>query len=226
MQESEEEESVLLTMSVPTVGNRFLLPAAGQSKPLCFDVPAPQKLRLLQDSASEFSMNGQFMTRRQGFIQIAFHYKTNHHLTINTRSIRYQDGQNHFEFLWDQEPTQHNTEGVSLILRRNEMDVTMGNIRVVILLHKENGEVFLWPAVRQQPKDVSLRGILEKSEASYEEVRGSQTPTLKIMDQEVKASLEDVTDYTLPSTPVIRCWLVPFQAVMQGDISDLTVTQL
>ncbi|XP_039529776.1 inter-alpha-trypsin inhibitor heavy chain H3-like isoform X2 [Pimephales promelas] len=227
LEEVAEEESVLPAMIVPRVGiNRFLLPAAGQSKPLCFDIPAPQKLRLLQDSASEFSMNGQFMTGRQGFVQIAFHYKTNHHLTINTSSIRYEDGQNHLEFLWDQEPTQHHTEGVSLILQRNEMDVTMGSIRVVILLHKEKGEVFLWPAVRQQPKDVSLRAILGKAEASYEEVQGSQTPTLKIMDQEVKASLEDVTDYTLPSTPVIRCWLVPFQAVMQGDISDFTVTQL
>ncbi|XP_039529771.1 inter-alpha-trypsin inhibitor heavy chain H3-like isoform X1 [Pimephales promelas] len=227
LEEDAEEESLLPTMLVPRVGiSRFLLQAAGQSKPLCFDIPAPQKLRLLQDSASEFSVNGQFMTGRQGFEQIAFHYKTNHHLTINTRSIRYEDGQNHLEFLWDQEPTQHHTEGLSLILRRNEMDVTMGSIRVVILLHKEKGEVFLWPAVRQQPKDFSLRGILGKAEASYEEVQGSQTPTLKIMDQEVKASLEDVTDYRLPSTPVIRCWLVPFQAVMQGDISDFTVTQL
>ncbi|CAM4731618.1 unnamed protein product [Leuciscus chuanchicus] len=218
---------VLPTMSVPRVhSNRFLLPSAGQSKPLCFDVPVPQKLTLLQDSASEFSMNGEFITGQIGFIQIAFHYKTNHHLTISTSSIRYQDGQSHVEFLWGQEPTQHNTEGVSLILRSNEMDVTMGNIRVVILLHKKNGEVFLWPAVRQQPKDVGLMGILGKAEASYEEVQGSQTPTLKIMDQDVKASLEEVTDYTLPSTPVIRCWLVPFQAVTQGDISDFTVTQL
>ncbi|KAK7127504.1 hypothetical protein R3I93_020175 [Phoxinus phoxinus] len=219
---------VLPTMSsIPRVrSNRFLLPSAGQSKPLCFDVPVPQKLRLLQDSASEFSMNGQFMTRRQGFSKIAFHYKTKHRLTINTSSISYQDGQSHVEFLWDQEPTQHNTEGVSIILRSNEMDVTMGHIRVVILLHKKNGGVFLWPAVRQQPKDVSLMGILGKPEASYEEVQGSQTPTLKIMDQEVKASMEDVTDYTLPSTPVIRCWLVPFQAVMQGEISDFTVTRL
>ncbi|XP_077060067.1 inter-alpha-trypsin inhibitor heavy chain H3-like [Siphateles boraxobius] len=223
----ESADAVLSTMSIPRVGrNRFLLPSAGQSKPICFEVPVPQKLRLLQDSASEFSINGQFMTRRQGFSKIAFHYKTNHHLTINTSSIRYQDGQSHVEFLWDQEPTQHNTEGVSLILRCNEMDVTMGNISVVILLHKKNGEVFLWPAVRQQPKDVSLMGILGNAEASYEEVQGSQTPTLKIMDQEVKASLEDVTDYTHPSTPVIRCWLVPFQAVMPGDISDFTVTQL
>ncbi|XP_077060063.1 inter-alpha-trypsin inhibitor heavy chain H3-like [Siphateles boraxobius] len=223
----ESADAVLPTMSIPRVGrNRFLLPSAGQSKPLCFEVPVPQKLRLLQDSASELSINGQFMTRRQGFSKIAFHYKTNHHLTINTSSIRYQDGQSHVEFLWDQEPTQHNTEGVSLILRCNEMNVTMGNISVVILLHKKNGEVFLWPAVRQQPKDVSLMGILGKAEASYEEVQGSQTPTLKIMDQDVKASLEDVTDYTHPSTPVIRCWLVPFQAVMPGDISDFTVTQL
>ena len=53
---------------------------------------------------------------------------------------------------------------VFLILRSNdEMDITMGNIRVVILLHKKNGEVFLWPAVRQQPKDVGLMGILGKS---------------------------------------------------------------
>ncbi|XP_067243933.1 inter-alpha-trypsin inhibitor heavy chain H3-like isoform X2 [Chanodichthys erythropterus] len=222
-----ESETVLFTMSVPTVrSNRFLLSAAGQSKPLCFDVLLPHKLKLLQDSASEFSMNGESMNRRKGFSQIVFHYKTNHRLTINTRSIRYHDGQNDVEFLWGQEPTQHSKEGVSLILWSNEMDVTMGHIRVVILLHKKNGDMFLWPAVRQQPKDVSLMGILGKAEASYEEIQGSQTPTLKIMDQEVKASWEDVTDYTLPSTPVIRCLLVPFQAVMQGDISDFTVTQL
>ncbi|XP_067288173.1 inter-alpha-trypsin inhibitor heavy chain H3-like isoform X10 [Pseudorasbora parva] len=222
-----KSDTVPPTMPVPTVSsNRFLLPAAGQSKPLCFDVPVPQKLKLLQDSASEFSMNGESTTRRKGFKKIVFHFKTNLHLTINTRSIRYRDVQNNVEFLWDQAPTQHNTEGVSLILRSNEVDITLGNIRVVILLHKKNGEAFLWPAVRQQPKDVSLMGILGKAEASYEEVQGSQTPTLKIMDQEVKASLEDVTDYTLPSTPVIRCWLVPFQTLMQKDISDFTVTQL
>ncbi|XP_067243912.1 inter-alpha-trypsin inhibitor heavy chain H3-like isoform X2 [Chanodichthys erythropterus] len=221
------QKPVLSTMSVPIVrSNRFLLSAAGQSKPLCFDVPLPHKLKLLQDSASEFSMNGKSKNRLNGFGQIAFHYKTNHRLTINTRSIIYHDGQNDVEFLWGQEPTQHSTEGVSLILRSNEMDVTMGNIRVVVLLHKKNGDVFLWPAIRQKPKDVSLMGILGKAEASYEEIQGSQTPTLKIMDQEVKASWEDVTDYTLPSTPVIRCWLVPLQAVMQGDISDFTVTQL
>uniref|UniRef100_A0A671L747 Zgc:112265 n=1 Tax=Sinocyclocheilus anshuiensis TaxID=1608454 RepID=A0A671L747_9TELE len=196
------------------------------SKPLCFDVPVPYKLRLLQDSASEFSMNGESMTGQNGCRKIAFHYKTNHHLTISTKSIRYHDGQNHVEFLWDQEPTQHNTEDVSLILRSNEIDITMGNICVIILLHKENGDVFLWPAVQQQPKDVKLTGILGKTDASYEEIQGSQTPTLKINDQEVSASWVDATDYRLSSKPVIKCWLVSFYAVMQRDISDFTVTEL
>ncbi|XP_016122959.1 inter-alpha-trypsin inhibitor heavy chain H3-like [Sinocyclocheilus grahami] len=218
---------VPVTMQAPTVrSNRFLLPVVGQSKPLCFDVPVPHKLRLLQDSASEFSMNGESMTGQNGFHQITFHYKTNHHLTINTTSVRYHDGQNQVEFLWGQELTQHNTEGVSLILRSNEIEVTMGNIHVVILLHKEKREIFLWPAVQQQPKDVSLTGILGKTDASYEEIQGSQTPTLKINDQEVSTSWEDVTDYRLSSKPVIKCWLVSFYAAMQKDISDFTVTKL
>uniref|UniRef100_A0A672QQA7 Inter-alpha-trypsin inhibitor heavy chain H3-like n=1 Tax=Sinocyclocheilus grahami TaxID=75366 RepID=A0A672QQA7_SINGR len=210
----------------PAHSSRFLLPVVGQSKPLCFDVPVPHKLRLLQDSASEFSMNGESMTGQNGCHKIAFHYKTNHHLTISTTSIRYHDGQNHVEFLWGQEPTQHNTEDMSLILRTNEIDVTMGNIRVIILLHKENGDMFLWPAVQQQPKDVKLTGILGKTDASYEEIQGSQTPALKINDQEVSASWVDATDYRLSSKPVIKCWLVSFYAAMQRDISDFTVTEL
>ncbi|XP_016350041.1 inter-alpha-trypsin inhibitor heavy chain H3-like [Sinocyclocheilus anshuiensis] len=218
---------VPVTMSAPTVrSNRFLLPVVGQSKLLCFDVPVPHKLRLLQDSASEFYMNGESVTGQNGFHQITFHYKTNHHLTINTTSVRYHEGQNQVEFLWGQELTQHNTEGVSLILRSNEIDITMGNIHVVILLHKEKREIFLWPAVQQQPKDVSLTGILGKTDASYEEIQGSQTPTLKINDQEVSTSWEDVTDYRLSSKPVIKCWLVSFYAAMQRDISDFTVTKL
>ncbi|XP_059394303.1 uncharacterized protein LOC132126808 [Carassius carassius] len=219
--------TVLSTVSAPTVhSNRILLPVVGQSKPLCFDVPLPHKLRLLQDSASEFSMNGESLTGQTGFNQIALHYKTNHHLTIKTTSIRYHDGQNQVEFLWGQELTQNNTEGVSLILRSNEIDVTMGNIHIVILLHKEKRDMFLWPAVQQESKDVSSTGVLGKTDASYEEIQGSQTPTLKIKDQEVSASWVDITDYRHSSKPVIQCWLVSFYAVMQRDISDFSVTKL
>ncbi|XP_073732393.1 inter-alpha-trypsin inhibitor heavy chain H3 isoform X1 [Misgurnus anguillicaudatus] len=203
--------------------NRFLLPADGQPKPLCFDVPIPHKLKLLQDSALGFSMNGKSWGSKTGFQQITIHYKTNHHLTINTNSINYNDGQNNVQYLWGQEPSQHDHEGIILILRDNEMDVTIGSIRVVIVLHKKRKDVFLWPAVWQQPKNVTLSGILGKDKISYEEIQES---TLKIMDNDVKASWVEMTDYRIASAPVVRCWLVPFQAVMNGEISDFTVTHM
>uniref|UniRef100_A0A8C1KIS5 Zgc:112265 n=1 Tax=Cyprinus carpio TaxID=7962 RepID=A0A8C1KIS5_CYPCA len=206
--------------------NRFLLAVVGQSKLLCFDIPVPHKLRLLQDSASEFSMNGESLSEQNGFHQIAFHYKTNHHLIINTKSISYRNGQDNVEFLWGQEPTQYNTDSVSLVVLENEMNVTMGNIGVVILSHKKDGVKFLWPAIWQYSKDANLTGVLGKADISYEETEGSQTPTLKIKDKEVKTSLETVSDYRLHSTPVRECWLVPFQAMMEAEISDFTVTQL
>ncbi|XP_077060068.1 inter-alpha-trypsin inhibitor heavy chain H3-like [Siphateles boraxobius] len=223
------QTEIALTTEVPEVqvrSNRFLLPSAGQSKPLYFDVPVPHKLKLLQDSASEFFMNGESLSGQNGFHQIAFHYKTNHHLIISTKNISYRNGQDDVQFLWGQTPTQNDTEGVSLVVLDNEMNVTMGNIGVVILLQKKDEVMFLWPAIWEYPKDVNLTGILGKPKISYEEVEGSQTPTLKITDKEVKTSLETVSDYRLPSTPVRECWLVPFQAVMEDEISDFTVTQL
>ncbi|KAK7119155.1 hypothetical protein R3I94_021113 [Phoxinus phoxinus] len=114
---------------------------------------------------------------------------------------------------------------VSLIRRGIEMDVTMGNIGVVILLHKKD-EVFLWPAVWQQSKDVGLTGILGEADIKYEEIPGSQTPTLKIKDKEVKTSWVMVRDYRLPSAPVVGCWLIPFPVVAQRELSDFTVSQL
>ncbi|CAM4731616.1 unnamed protein product [Leuciscus chuanchicus] len=98
-------------LEVQVRSNRFLLPSAGQSKPLCFDVPVPHKLKLLHDSASEFFMNGESLSEQNGFHQIAFHYKTNHHLTISTKYISYRNGQDDVQFLWGQTPTQHDTEG-------------------------------------------------------------------------------------------------------------------
>lgn len=99
-------------------------------------------------------------------------------------------------------------------------------ICVAILLHKKDGDIFLWPAIWQQPKDVVLMGILGEADISYDEIPGSQTPTLKIKDKEVKTSWVMVKDYRLASAPVVGCWLVPFQALTQRELSDFTITQL
>ncbi|XP_067244926.1 inter-alpha-trypsin inhibitor heavy chain H3-like [Chanodichthys erythropterus] len=195
-----------------------ILKSSGNAKPLCYDVPLAQKVRLLQNDVSEFSMNGQ-LDSENGFSQIAVRYKT-HHLLLSTSEISYFDGQDTVKFSWDQVPWDQDHHDVSLILRSNEMDVTMGNIRVVIL-HKKD-ENFLWPAVWQHPKDST--GILGEVDISYEEIPGSQT--LKLKDKEVKTSWVMVTDYRFSFAPVIGCWLVPFQVVAQRELSDFTVTQL
>ncbi|XP_067243926.1 inter-alpha-trypsin inhibitor heavy chain H3-like isoform X2 [Chanodichthys erythropterus] len=210
-----------VTTSPPLKSIR-ILKSSGNAKPLCYDVPLAQKVRLLQNDVSEFSMNGQ-LDSENGFSQIAIHYKMHHHLLLSTSEISYFDGQDTVKFSWDQGLTHHETEHVSLILRSNEMDVTMGNIRVVILLHKKD-ENFLWPAVWQQPEDST--GILGEDDISYEEIPGSQTPTLKLKNKKVKTSWVMVTDYRFSFAPVIGCWLVLFQVVAQRELSDFTVTQL
>uniref|UniRef100_A0A672QPU5 Inter-alpha-trypsin inhibitor heavy chain H3-like n=1 Tax=Sinocyclocheilus grahami TaxID=75366 RepID=A0A672QPU5_SINGR len=182
-----------------------ILKSSGNAHPLCYDVPLAQKVRLQQNVPSDFSMNGQLESfGGKGFSQIAIHYKTNHHLLLSATEIIYNDGQKTVKFSWEQDLTHHERENVSLILRSNEMDVTMGNIRVVILLHKKDGDIFLWPAIWQQPKDASLMGIL------------GERVTNQVM----------VKDYRLASGPVVGCWLVPFQAVAQRELADFTVTQL
>ncbi|XP_048029076.1 inter-alpha-trypsin inhibitor heavy chain H3-like [Megalobrama amblycephala] len=213
-----------VTTSPPLKSIR-ILKSSGNAKLLCYDVPlVAQKVRLLQNDISEIFMNGQ-LDSENGFSQIAVRYKTHHHLLLSTSEISYFDGQDTVKFSWDQDLTHHETEHVSLILRSNEMDVTMGNIglRVVILLHKKD-ENFLWPAVWQQPEDST--GILGEDDISYEEIPGSQTPTLKLKNKKVKTSWVMVTDYRFSFAPVIGCWLVPFQVVAQRELSDFTVTQL
>ncbi|XP_076858950.1 uncharacterized protein LOC143512469 isoform X2 [Brachyhypopomus gauderio] len=211
----------ITTTSPPAGGVRFIISAHGQPNPICYDIPAAQKLRLLQDSSSEFTMTGELVLYGgKGFKQIILHYEEKL-LIISTHKINYSDGQNTKTFVWGQESSNHQTNNVSLILRDNEMDVTMGTMRVIFLLHAKSGDAFLWPAVRQQP--IGMQGILGKTEVQYEELPGA---LVKIKDQEVKASWSTAVDYRLHSAPRIKCWLVPFQSAMQGELSDYTVLQL
>ncbi|XP_076859132.1 inter-alpha-trypsin inhibitor heavy chain H3-like isoform X4 [Brachyhypopomus gauderio] len=207
--------------SPPVSGVRFIISAHGQPNPICYDIPAAQKLRLLQDSSSEFTMTGELVLNGgKGFKQMALHYEEKL-LILSTHKINYSDGQNIKTFVWGQDSSNLQTNNVSLILRDNEMDVTMGTVRVIFFLHAKSGDAFLWPAVRQQP--IGMQGILGKTEIQYEELPGS---LVKIKDQEIKASWSTAVDYRLHSAPSIKCWLVPFQSAMQGELSDYTVLQL
>uniref|UniRef100_A0AAR2JZN5 Inter-alpha-trypsin inhibitor heavy chain 3 n=1 Tax=Pygocentrus nattereri TaxID=42514 RepID=A0AAR2JZN5_PYGNA len=138
---------------------RFLISSTGQLKPLCYDQPAPFKYRMLIDPSSGFFMNGELVSN--GFRRILIQFKDKYYLKLSTHNIRYYDGLNDLTFLWEQEPPEFQIDSVSMILKDNEMDVTMGTIRVVFLLHKENGEFFLWPDVKLPP-NADIKGIFGK----------------------------------------------------------------
>ena len=53
-------------------------------------------------------MNGQLSSK--GFKLITFRYKVDHHLMLGTFVILYKNGQNAEVFIWDQEPTRHETD--------------------------------------------------------------------------------------------------------------------
>ncbi|KAL7843749.1 hypothetical protein AOLI_G00252610 [Acnodon oligacanthus] len=232
---SESSEPVIIHSAVvqvvplpPGQSVKFLVTSTGQPKPLCYEISLATKLRLLTDPSSEFSMNGELsQSGGKGFRKIALHYKTNHHLTLSTSEIHYSDGQNPVKFVWGQQPTKYETDSVTLILGNDELNVTMGTVHVVFLLHKEDGDVFLWPAVRHLPKNVTLQGILGKADVQYEQLTQSR---IKIKDQDqglqAEAIRSSATDYGRASAPSVDCWFVPLMYVLQGELSDFTVSQL
>ncbi|XP_062842200.1 inter-alpha-trypsin inhibitor heavy chain H3-like [Trichomycterus rosablanca] len=112
---------------------------------------------------------------------------------------------------------------VSIFLRDNEIDVAMGPVRVVFLLHKRGGNAFLWPAVRQQPKNANVQGILGKANLQIEELSELK---IRIKDTEAQASRSQATDYRFSSAPAVECWLVPLRFALQGELSDHTVSHL
>ncbi|XP_036414974.1 inter-alpha-trypsin inhibitor heavy chain H3-like [Colossoma macropomum] len=210
------------TTPAPVGSIRFLISSRDQAKPICYDLPVAPKLRLLMDPSSDFSMNG--LVSQKGFELIILRFKNSKHmLRLSPVDILYVAPQQTVKFVWGQEITRQEADSVTLILRKNEVDVTMGTVRVVVLHHEKNGEKFLWPAVRQQPSGVTLQGILAKNNLQYEELPGS---LIKINEKEMKASWSTAVDYRLPSSPSVGCWLVPFQFALQGELPDFTVSDV
>ncbi|KAG9260679.1 inter-alpha-trypsin inhibitor heavy chain H3-like isoform X7 [Astyanax mexicanus] len=214
-----QPRSALLLPSV--VGARFLISDNSQPKPLCYDLPPNPKLRLLKDPSSDFSMNGKLTLT--GFKRIIIHYGTKHQLNLSSVYIRYTYDLNTEIFVWGQTSTKHGADSVSLILRDNELDVTMGTVRVVFFRHKKDGEWFLWPAVQKQPNNANAEGIFGKNNLQYEELPGSM---IKINNVEVKATWSSANDYRRSSAPALGCWLVPYQIILGGNISNFTVSRL
>ncbi|XP_076125334.1 inter-alpha-trypsin inhibitor heavy chain H3-like [Alosa pseudoharengus] len=203
---------------------RFLMAAEGQSLPLCFDIPAGHSVKLLQDSASGLSMNGELTSREgKGFQRVIIHVDTTEHIECATDKITLTDERGTVSFLWTQTQT-HKTHSMILSLRENEMEVSSGSLLIIIFLHQKDGERFLWPAVKQRPSNTALVGIMGKELVTYEE--NQSTSKLRIKDEEVKASKVSAQDFSIKTAPIVACWLVEVKFALQGELSDFTVPKL
>uniref|UniRef100_A0AAR2LCL1 Inter-alpha-trypsin inhibitor heavy chain 3 n=1 Tax=Pygocentrus nattereri TaxID=42514 RepID=A0AAR2LCL1_PYGNA len=184
-------------------------------KPQDQDVQVAQKPKEKDYVNGGFFMNGELVSN--GFRRILIQFKDKYYLKLSTHNIRYYDGLNDLTFLWEQEPPEFQIDSVSMILKDNEMDVTMGTIRVVFLLHKENGEFFLWPDVKLPP-NADIKGIFGKANLQYEELPGS---LINLGDKQVVLCCRsNATDYRRSSAPVLGCWLVPYESVLPGEFSN------
>ncbi|XP_059185253.1 inter-alpha-trypsin inhibitor heavy chain H3-like [Centropristis striata] len=206
------------------LSHRFLLKSENLSLPLCFDVTGDVRLKLLHHPTRELSVNGELdSVMNGGFKKIVIHLNTDLHVEVDTNEIIVRDGQT---------LTRHSGQDVftagslSVIKRDKEIDVAVGDTRVVILIHVKDGEKFLWPVLRQQPLEDNVTGILALKPAVYEELQQTPSIKLKIKDQEVDVTRANAVDYSIVSPPTLDCWLMPAESVLQRRLDDFIVTQL
>lgn len=52
------------------------------------------------------------------------------------------------------------TSSVTVIRRDKEIDIAVGDTRILLLIHAHAGKEFLWPVLRQRPSDSNAAGFL------------------------------------------------------------------
>ncbi|KAM6947919.1 inter-alpha-trypsin inhibitor heavy chain H3 [Lycodopsis pacificus] len=206
------------------LSHRFLLKTENLSLPLCFDVTGDVRLKLLHHPNRELSVNGELdSVENGGFRRIVIHLKNDLHVEIDAKEITVREGQ----ILTRQLGPDPITAGSLTVIRRDkEIDVAAGDTRMIIVIHEQNGEEFLWPVLRQRPLDNNVSGILALKPAVYEEVQQSPPTRLKIKDQEIDVTRASAVDYSIVSPPTHDCWLMSAESALQSHLDDFIITQL
>ncbi|XP_019736232.1 inter alpha-trypsin inhibitor, heavy chain 4-like isoform X2 [Hippocampus comes] len=199
---------------------RFLLPAENQSLPLCFDIPASTQLRLLHLPSAGLSVNGALDGIR-GFNKIVVRLKPDVNVIVSVSGVSTYDGRDGHLSSWKMGQDTITAGSVTVIKQDMEVDITVGDIRLIILLHENSGEKFLWPVLRQRSSDVDAEGILAQKAAVYEEVHQHMTK-LKIKDQEIIVSRSSAADYSFSPAVIMSCWLVPAESALRSQLSHFT----
>ncbi|XP_029287208.1 inter-alpha-trypsin inhibitor heavy chain H3-like [Cottoperca gobio] len=205
------------------LSHRFLIKTENLSLPLCFDVTGDVRLKLLHHHNRELSVNGQLdSVTFGGFQRIVIHFKTDLSVEVATNEITVREGQS----MSRHSGQTYFTNGRLTVIRRDqEIVVSSGDTRIVILIHVKDGEEFLWPVLRQQPSD-NTEGILALKPAVYEEVQQTPSTKLKIKDLEIDVTRANAVDYSIVSPSTIDCWLMSAEFALQRSLDDFIATQL
>ncbi|KAM9859340.1 inter-alpha-trypsin inhibitor heavy chain H3-like [Aulostomus maculatus] len=202
----------------------FLLKSESQTLPLCFDISGDVRLKLLHLPSGELSVNGELDSLAYGgFKRIVVHFKADHYIDIDVSGITVKE---------DHRLTRHTgqdliTAGSATVIRRDkEIDIAVGDTRMVLLVHRKGGEEFLWPVLRQKPSDNDAEGILAQKPAVYEEVQQIPSTKLKIRDQEIPVIWSSAVDYSIGVAPTLDCWFMSAESALQRPPDDFIVTNL
>ncbi|XP_076012957.1 uncharacterized protein LOC143005430 [Genypterus blacodes] len=208
--------------------HRFLLKAANQSLPLCFDVTGSLHLKLLEDPSRALSVNGELHSAAGGFKKIVIHHKKLHRIQISPTEITVREahtGRIITEKLNTTSGHDMTSGSVTMIWTDKEIDVSDGHTRMVILLHEKAGGKFLWPVLRTRPSGDNIEGLLALQPAVYEEVQQVPSPKLKIKDQEIDVTRASAMDYNFDLAPAQVCWLMTAESALQRQLQDFTLQQ-
>nr|XP_040060986.1 inter-alpha-trypsin inhibitor heavy chain H4-like isoform X4 [Gasterosteus aculeatus aculeatus] len=203
------------------LSHRFLQKTENLSLPLCFDVTGNVQLKLLHHPSGELFVNGQLdSVANGGFRRITILLKTDLRVEIDTEKVLLIEGQ---RISGLDRYISITVGSLTLFSREKEIDVAVGDTRMVILIHKENGKDFLWPILRQRPLDDNVSGILALKPAVYEEVQQSPSTRLKIKGQDYDASRASAVDYSINPSPINDCWLISAESALQRSLVDFIV---
>uniref|UniRef100_H3C3N0 Inter-alpha-trypsin inhibitor heavy chain 3b, tandem duplicate 2 n=1 Tax=Tetraodon nigroviridis TaxID=99883 RepID=H3C3N0_TETNG len=198
----------------------FMRKPADGSLPLCFDVPVGRLKLLHHPNMAELTVNGELSSETPGFSKIVIHLKEDQHVEVDSSKIVVRDKQSVSHYSGD-EP--HTVGSITVIRRAKEIDITVGDTRMVILIHLHQGKEFLWPVLRQRPSDSGVTGILGLQPVVYEE----QFPEkLKIDSREIEATRRTAVDYSEAVPRQQDCWRTSAEDALQAPLHHFTISEL
>ncbi|XP_035980554.1 inter-alpha-trypsin inhibitor heavy chain H3 isoform X1 [Fundulus heteroclitus] len=217
-------DSTLLTTSAP-VFHRFLMKTVNYTLPLCFDVIGGVNLKLLHHPSTELYINGVFdsTTTNSGFKKIVIHVGADHHIEVDPEGISLRHGQS---------TTRHTGEDRITVGRftvtrlSNETEFADVDVRLSILLHRKDGNNFLWPVLRQSPSAGDTVGLLALDQIQYEVVQQNSQAKVKITDTETDVQRSTAFDYRINSPTEVDCWLIAADFVIPMPLREIIVAQL